>query len=150
MSGVGNGSQACTHNAVLPIAMQQSTGEVSGGTFELPVVPNSQIPGLIGLASLVDKRGVLDLINKRLYFVGEGDCDLLAAMPPGTECYQLETAPSGHLILPMNKYEAYDTQETQGKMRLEKSEHALLVESSSSYESTSSPEPEGKRSKPSQ
>jgi len=144
VSGVGNGSQSCTHNAILPIALEQMNGQCSGGTFELPVVPNSQIPGLIGLASLIDKRGLLDMVNKRLYFLGEGDFDLPAALPPGTECYQLETAPSGHLILPMNNYEKLDSQQAHGKLQLDKTTHSLLVDT---VEVDSSSEPEGKRSR---
>ena len=39
-----------------------------------------------------------------LCFMGPGDYELEKAMPPGTDSFQLETAPSGHSVLPCCEY----------------------------------------------
>ena len=58
------------------------------------------LPGLLGKQSLKKNRAVWDFVTDRLYFMGPGDYDLDKAMPPGTDSFQLETAPSGHSVLP--------------------------------------------------
>ena len=35
-----------------------------------------------------------------LHFCGPGEYDLVKALPPGTDSFQLELAPSGHMVLP--------------------------------------------------
>ena len=40
-----------------------------------------------------------------LYFGGPGNYDLNTGLPPGTDGFQLEVAPSGHLVLPCCQYE---------------------------------------------
>ena len=102
VKGVGNGSQSCTHNCVLPIAMQQANGQTRVGTFEAPIVGGSTLPGLLGLQSLCRARAVLDLVNMQLHLLGPGDWR--QDLPPGTETYQLEQAPSGHLALPCSDF----------------------------------------------
>ena len=41
----------------------------------------------------------------KLHFCGPGDIKIEPGLPPGTETFQLETAPSGHLVLPCCEYE---------------------------------------------
>ena len=124
VSGVGNGSQACTYDCNLPVALKHDDGnDVSLGTLSVPTVPNSDLPGLLGLNPLRKNRGVLDLNTLKLYFLGPGDYDLATAMPPGTDCFQCEIAPSGHLALPCSEFSA--NQDNQS------SEHTLTLMSRS-------------------
>ena len=58
------------------------------------------MPGLLGRMALTNNRAVWDFITDKLYFLGPGDYDLLRALPPGTDMFQLERAPSGHSVLP--------------------------------------------------
>jgi len=111
VSGVGEGSQECTHNVVLPVAFQKIDNRHSKGQFTIPVVPNSQLPGLLGLQSMRDRRTVLDLSTLQCHFLGPGDCNLLPLLPPGTESYQCELSPSGHMLLPCGKYAGVDREE---------------------------------------
>ena len=60
----------------------------------------SDLPGLLGKLALKRNRAVWDFVRHRLYFMGLGDYDQDKAMPPGTDSFQLETAPSGHSVLP--------------------------------------------------
>ena len=111
VSGVGNGSQECTHNCVLPIAMRRLDGTHSRGTFQIPVVNGSTLPGLLGLQSMRDRNAILDMKTLQLHLCGPGDYDLLPALPPGTESFQCELAPSGHLVLPCSEYAGVDREE---------------------------------------
>ena len=103
MSGVGNGSQRCQYNCKLPIALTHQDG-VRSGTLNVPTVSNSELPGLLGLTAMKNNRAILDCNTNKLYFLGPGDYDLDKMMPPGTDAYQLEVAPSGHLVLPCCTY----------------------------------------------
>ena len=81
--------------------------ESAVGTMTTPTIANSVIPGLLGLQSLRKNRGSLDLNTLKIYFAGPGDYDLDKAMPPGTEVYQGELAPSGHMVLPCCEFRGH-------------------------------------------
>eukprot|EP00974_Lingulodinium_polyedra_P104496 10115224-Lingulodinium_polyedra.AAC.1 len=72
----------------------------SEGNLKIPSVPNSDLPGLLGLTALRKNRVVLDFTTLRLHFCGPGDYDMERTLPEGTDSFQLELAPSGHLVLP--------------------------------------------------
>ena len=106
VSGVGNGSQQCAYDCRLPVAFRRADGgEVSVGHITTPAVSDSQLPGLLGLTALRRNRAVLDFSTLKLYFSGPGDTNLPAGLPPGTDCFQCELAPSGHLVLPCCEYQ---------------------------------------------
>ena len=84
VSGVGNGSQKCTHDVHLPLAFL-TTKRVSKAIFRTPCVPNSELPALLGLQSIKNARGIIDTNTNMLYMVGQGDYDLARMLPPGTE-----------------------------------------------------------------
>ena len=48
---------------------------------------------------------IWDFQNMKLYFVGPGEYDLERNLPPGTDVFQLERAPSGHIVLPICEFE---------------------------------------------
>ena len=105
VSGVGNGSQECHYDCELPVALHNvNRGDVSVGTITTPSIGGSDLPGLLGLQALRKNRAVLDMSTFKVYFLGPGDYDLMQAMPPGTDCYQGEEAPSGHLVLPICEF----------------------------------------------
>ena len=74
-----------------------------------PTVANSSLPGLLRLHALRKNRAAIDVVTKKLYFMGPGGYNLDQAMPPGTDIIQCETAPSGHIILPCCEYDAPQT-----------------------------------------
>ncbi len=104
VKGVGNGTQSCSHNVTLPVALERSDGKCSSGTFTTPTINGSNLPALLGLKTLIDKRAVLDLPNMQLHFLGPGDITL--NLPPGSESYPIHHAPSGHLMLPCCEFQA--------------------------------------------
>jgi len=104
--GVGEGSQQCTHDSGLPIAMRNVDGLKVAGQISMPTVTKSSLPGLMGLRSLRKVRALIDFQTLRMYLLGPGDYDLAAAMPPGTDVIQLELGPSGHLCMPCCEFDA--------------------------------------------
>ena len=98
VGGVGKGAQVCRDDCRMPISLTRQDGSVSAGSFTSPVVLQSGCPALLGLRSLQENRAILDLSKKQLHFVGRGEPTLV--LPPGSETFQLETAISGHLLLP--------------------------------------------------
>ena len=107
VSGVGNGSQTCTHNVKLPIAIPGREKHLHG-TFDSPSVPESSLPGLLGLTTLRKVRGIIDCNTCKLYLAGPADYNLLDGLPPGTEEIQCEFAPSGHMVMPCAEFEKLD------------------------------------------
>ena len=71
--------------------------------YTAPVLPGSEIPALIGLASMEAKRTVLDLVS-RMDLMGPGDFTIQS--PPGSHCLQLYTAESGHTMFPVTEYQS--------------------------------------------
>ena len=67
---------------------------------------NSDLPGLLGLDSLIANRAVNDFAKLRVYFAGPGKYDLDKALPPGTDTFKAERAPSGHMEIPCCEYKA--------------------------------------------
>ena len=59
---------------------------------------------LIRLTALKTNRAILDFNTQTLYFCNGDPCNLDKLLPQGTDKYQLETAPSGHLVLPCCEY----------------------------------------------
>ena len=105
VSGVGHGSQAAAYDCTLPIALKHAEGTtVSIGTVKTPTVSNSDLPGLLGLQALRRNRAIIDFSSLKIYFAGPGEYNLDKAMPPGTDVFQTELAPSGHMVIPCCEY----------------------------------------------
>jgi hypothetical protein len=103
VQGVGNGSQRCTYDCKLPIAIRDKTGKVTTGNFITPVVDNSDLPGLLGLESMRANRGILDMHNNIYYMCGPGGANI--ELSPGSRAFKLLEAPSGHLVLPCSEFD---------------------------------------------
>ena len=58
----------------------------------------------MGLKALRDNRAVIDFGKLEMYFLGPADYELEQAMPPGTDCMQLDLAPSGHMVLHCSEF----------------------------------------------
>ena len=54
---------------------------------------------------------MLDLTTLRMHFLGPGNYELERALPPGTQTYQCELAPSGHMVVPCCEYQAQNQEE---------------------------------------
>ncbi|CAK0843546.1 unnamed protein product [Prorocentrum cordatum] len=105
VEGVGNGRQQCTEFGRVPIALPAQEHETEGtpAVYTAPVVPNSNIPALLGLRPFRQLRTVFDIVNNKNHFLGPGDATF--QLPPGTRPCDLEGAPSGHLMLPVSEFQ---------------------------------------------
>ena len=99
--------QSCEVDATVPVASVCADGESLSGTFTFPMVPNSDLPGLLGLGAMVGKC-VLDMTSTpmKLHFVGKGRNEF--RFSEGTRTFNLEQSPSGHLMLPIGEFQQQD------------------------------------------
>ncbi len=110
VEGVGNGVQEAVNEAVVPICLADG----SLGHYAAPFIPGSPIPSLYGLHSMHAQRTVIDIVNKRLIWVGPGGYQM--TLSPGSKILALESAPSGHLLLPVTEWKkAVSTDGLRGK-----------------------------------
>ena len=84
--------------------MTTTDGRSIRGTFLTPTVNgDSHLPALLGLKALIENGAILDTQNLTLAFCGKEKPKI--EYPSGTEIFQLECAPSGHLMLPCSDYQ---------------------------------------------
>jgi hypothetical protein len=100
VGGIGSGTQTATSKVTIPINL----GRGNKASFTAPELPNSSIPGLLGRRALKEHRVLLDCFNNKFIMVGPGGYEL--KLSPGSETYELEESPAGHLMLPCSKYSA--------------------------------------------
>lgn len=100
VAGVGHGSQIAEYDCKLPISLKDVNGKFTTGTFTSPAIQHSDLPGLLGLASLERMKAVVDFGTRQLHIPGPGPVTMDQALPPGSTSYQMHKAPSGHLLLP--------------------------------------------------
>ena len=119
VAGVGKGQQTCHYDVDLPVAVPLADGSVMKGTFTTPTVPNSRLPALLGLQSLKNSRAIIDCNTSRVYFLGPGNYDLPAGLPPGTKEIQCEHAPSGHMMMTIDSFDQLARLESQGGLTIQ-------------------------------
>ena len=89
----------------LPMAFRTKDGNKRVlGNVTTPCVQQSTLPGLMGLEALRKTRAVLDFSKMELHFLGPAEYELGHCLPPGTDTFDLEVAPSGHLVLPCSEF----------------------------------------------
>ena len=101
VSGVGKDSQRATDAMIVEFQLIGQNDEVIQASYCAPVIDNSNLPPLLGLKSLTDKRAVLDMHSRVLIFPGQGGIEIRCS--PGSQLFQLEKSQSGHLLLPIRR-----------------------------------------------
>ena len=81
MRGVGHIGQSCSHTWKLPIALGTDDGKVTTGAQEVPTVPNSALPALLGLTAATECRMLIGTITQKVYMIGLGDYDIIKGTP---------------------------------------------------------------------
>ena len=99
VEGVGSGSQSATNSAQVQIGVN---GDL--GTYTAPVIPDSDLPPLLGLRTLRSQRAILDMSGPEAELILPGPGGFQLQLSPGSTRLPLRTAPSGHLILPVTNY----------------------------------------------
>ena len=75
-------------------------------------VSDSELPGLMGLNALVKNKAIIDFGKLEMYFAGPGNYDLERSLPPGTDLFACERAPSGHLVVPCCEFGLKEEEDT--------------------------------------
>ena len=96
VEGVGQGSQSCAQMASVPMAL--SSGEQA--RYQAPIIPNSNVPALLGLATMERQHAIIDTHGQAYIVPGKGRIKI--QLPPDSKVFPLEKAESGHLLLPMD------------------------------------------------
>ena len=94
VEGVGQKANEASNGVTVPICLEDG----STGNFKSAVIPNSELPALLGLSSISKLKGLVDTHHKQIIFVGPGGYRL--QLSPGSKAYPLYSAPTGHLMLP--------------------------------------------------
>ena len=106
VSGVGKHAQDVTHGVIV-------TGRTETGidiSYTTPVVPDSPIPALYGLKSMEKNLTVLDVRpDQQLMYIGG---DMKVTPGPNTTIIQMHKATSGHLMIPITKYDAQSSNQS--------------------------------------
>ena len=93
LGGVGTGTQESKTEVTVPCEIGKKTN------YKATVLHNSDIPAILGMKTMQENHGVLDLRTKRLIFPKKPD-DIQITIAEDTDVYQLQQAPGGYLMLP--------------------------------------------------
>ena len=102
VGGVGAKPQTCHHKTRHRIGLDDG----STGSYEAPVIPDSDVPALMGLEALERHRSLIDTYMRKLILVGPGGYRL--QLSPGSKVFDLEKANTGHLMLPCSNFRKMD------------------------------------------
>jgi hypothetical protein len=97
VEGVGKASQTATEAGRVLVGV---AGHM--GSYTAPVIPNSDLPPLLGMRTLEGRKAIQDVGSKKLIFPGPGGAHM--QLSPGSLVFPLEKSPSGHLILPITSF----------------------------------------------
>ena len=98
VGGVGKESQTCVDRGRLPCGLEDG----SLGLFEGSIVPDSDLPGLLGNQTQRAQRVILDVGNGKYLIPGPGNVHI--ELPKGSKVLNLELSRSGHWMLPITHY----------------------------------------------
>ena len=112
VAGIGNGIHVCNYEASIQICAQEAD-ETSPGIhrYEVPILdsassaePAAQIPAILGLKSMEAMKAVIETRPEGpcLTVPGPGGYEITWA--PGARRFNLQKAPSGHLVIPMQEF----------------------------------------------
>ena len=107
--GVGHGTQDAKWMAKLPIAVPDPSQDnfAVNHTLEAPVVegPGGEgLPAPLELKSISARSGVIETVtgSQKLSFPGPGGYEI--KWSPGTQHFELKSAPSGHMVIPLGDF----------------------------------------------
>jgi hypothetical protein len=113
--GVGTGTNEAAKEVQLPIAVSGTDGKVMIQNYQAPTVSGfgKDLPALLGLECMTKHKAVLEMTEGQEYLTYPGPKGYQITWSEGTVRYKLERAPSGHLILPCDRFENLSDQAIQ-------------------------------------
>ena len=111
VNGVGAGSAPCDTEVELPIAVQCDGESPRTDVFKTNIASGSgaNLPAILGSMSMQDKYAVIILRKGREQMVFPGPGGYTIQWSPGTKVLPMVAAPSGHLVIPCDKFAAATT-----------------------------------------
>ena len=110
VNGVGSGSAPCDEEAHLPIAVQFEDHPATLDNYKANIAngSGSDLPAILGSQSMQDKDAVILLRKGKEMIVFPGPGGYKIEWSPGTKRLPMVPAPSGHLVIPCDKYDEID------------------------------------------
>ena len=98
VNGVGENSSSCSTSAKVPIMLNG----VQLASYSAPCVDQSDVPALLGTASMTSHRIVIDLVHDKIIMLGEGGMDL--TLSPGSRVIPILRSSTGHLHISASEW----------------------------------------------
>ncbi len=108
VNGVGVGHAPCLIEATLPLALQYKDEPIKLESYKTNIATGSgqDLPAILGSISMQDKDAVLILRKGKEFMAFPGPGGYKIEWSPGTRLLPMEAAPSGHLVIPCDSFEA--------------------------------------------
>ena len=119
VGGVGKGRQQADRGVTCKLGVAGKPW-----TFQAPMLPESDVPALLGVRTLKKQRAVMDCFTGRLYLIGAGGYKM--SLSPGSQELKLHEAHSGHWILPCTDWAGADHRRTPTTASLSATSLAVL------------------------
>ena len=101
---------------ILPMAIKTTNLGTLKATFTTPLVPDADLPGILGLDSMADLGVIIDVDERKFYVPGKQPCKII----PGedTAIVNMEVSPSGHLLIPCDNFDGITGYEDTSELHL--------------------------------
>ncbi len=106
VNGVGAGAAKCDYEAIAPIAVKFAEHEATKETFQANITEgvDENLPAILGLDSMQEKDSVIILRKGKEIMAFPGPGGYKIEWSPGTKLLPMVHAPSGHLVIPCDRF----------------------------------------------
>ena len=106
INGVGTDSARCDHEAVIPIAVKFEEQEATKESYRANIADGcgENLPAILGSESMQEKDSVLILRKGKELIAFPGPGGYKIEWSPGTKLLPMVPAPSGHLVIPCDRF----------------------------------------------
>ena len=111
VNGVGSDSAFCDYTVTLPIAVKYEDREATKESYHANIAEGcgENLPGIYGLDSMQDKDSVILLRKGKEMIIFPGPGGYKIEWSPGSRLLPMKPAPSGHLVIPCDKFDTLNT-----------------------------------------
>ena len=107
VNGVGKGSAPCKEKAIIPVAVIYDDTGAHTDEYHTNIADGcgENLPAILGLSSMEKKDAVLILREGKQFIAFPGPGGYKIEWSPGTKLLPITKAPSGHLVIPCDKFD---------------------------------------------
>ena len=116
-NGVGAGSAPCNEVAPIPIAVayEDTPGRLDEYRTNIATGSGSDLPAILGSASLQETDAVIVLRKGKEFLAFPGPGGYKIEWSPGTRLLPMTSSPSGHLVVPCDRFDRVGDKATAAK-----------------------------------